>query len=685
MKQFAYFCTVIALCHAAVAAHIGFLMPSGGQQGTTVEIIVGGQAFWSVKNALITGNGITIDSVKVVPGIPNADGRQQRYLTQWLTGIAKGKPEKPALPETTEGWRKHAWFERLNELTPCEMDILCRHLYVRRNALQASPAINSRVVIKLTIAPDAEPGERELRLTGGNRISNPLKFYVGKNQEIREPFYPLPSTKVKTPEFTFPAVLNGQIMPGESDRFIFEAKKNETFTFSALARHLMPFIGDGVPGHFQMVLEVFDAKGKSLAYADDHYFDPDPQLTFTAPADGKYTLVVRDALYRGRADFVYRVTAEPGKAKPFVLPAVKQAKIHGTLKNKSGNSHTFQAVKGEPVMLELYARRLGSPVDGLLKIFDSKGKLLAVNDDVPRLKAGTILHLAADPVIRFIPPETGEYTVNVSDVTEAAGKDYQYRLRIGKPFPHFTVYTVPSVVEVCRNGVGVMTLVAERHDGFNGEIKLHLHNAGHFKIIGADTIPAGCDRAVITLTHPNREQKEPVRPILEAEGGGYKTQVLPGDEMMQAFAYTHIAPAKTLLLTSFWKNAGFGKFTWAKKPAPVKLDKDVTLTVNLNTRNHPKDAYAELVMVDPPAWLKVRPGKAHIAEPGKVKTVTGKAKMVPHPLKLTLYAEKEGKGKIVNQQFKVIWKYNNKPDKNGKIRRITQEIPLPVLRIEGGK
>ena len=133
MKQFAYFCTVIALCHAAVAAHIGFLMPSGGQQGTTVEIIVGGQAFWSVKNALITGNGITIDSVKVVPGIPNADGRQQRYLTQWLTGIAKGKPEKPALPETTEGWRKHAWFERLNELTPCEMDILCRHLFLSKS------------------------------------------------------------------------------------------------------------------------------------------------------------------------------------------------------------------------------------------------------------------------------------------------------------------------------------------------------------------------------------------------------------------------------------------------------------------------------------------------------------------------------------------------------------------------
>ncbi|MBO5681431.1 MAG: hypothetical protein J6T08_06920, partial [Lentisphaeria bacterium] len=194
-----------------------------------------------------------------------------------------------------------------------------------------------------------------------------------------------------------------------------------------------------------------------------------------------------------------------------------------------------------------------------------------------------------------------------------------------------------------------------------------------------------CDRTAITLYYSGKDLKKPLQAALEASGGGFTTKVIPGDEMMQAFAYTHITPAQNLLLSALWKNPGLSKFNWQDKPGTVKLDKDVTLTVNINTRNHPKDARAELMLIDPPSWLKVRPGKSHIAEPGKVKSVTGKAKMVPHPLKITLHAEKEGKGKAVNQLFKVCWQYNSKPDKNGKIRRITQEVILPARRIEGGK
>ena len=683
MKHFSGIFILTLLCHAAVAAHIGFLMPSGAQRGTSVEIIIGGQNFWGLNQAFVSGKGITVDYVRTVPGIPNVDYRQKQYLTKWLRGIQKGDLTKPELPEKTEGWRKHAWFERLHELNDCEKDILYRSLFVLRNPLQASPAINSRMLVKLTIAPDAPIGEREFRIGGRGHVSNPLKFFVGEHAEHREPFYPLPPQKVMTSEFVFPAVLNGQIMPGERDNFSFMAQKGEIFTFSALARHLMPFIGDGVPGHFQMVLEIFDDKGKSIAFADDRYFDPDPELVFQAPADGKYILQVRDALYRGRADFVYRITATNGKPKPRSLAPCKISGITGTVNSPKGTNHKFKAEKGVPVMLEVYARRLGSPLDGLLKISDSKGKVLAVNDDVPRLKAGTILHQAADPKICFTPPETGEYTANITDISGAYGKDYQYRLRIGKPFPHFTVYATPSALEVARDGVGVITLAVERHDGFDGDIKLRLRNGGPFSIIGANTIPAGNNSAVITIYHSAKNLKAPVEAFLEAECGTYKTRVIPGDAMMQAFAYTHIAPAQRQMLTTFWKSPAFSKFNWAKKPETVKLDQDITLTATINTRNHQKDAYVELVMIDPPAWLKFRPDKQNIAPPGSVKATTGKQKTTLHPLKITLYSEKEGKGKVVNQLFKVIWQYNSKPDKNGKVRRIKQETILPAIRIEG--
>jgi hypothetical protein len=72
---------------------------------------------------------------------------------------------------------------------------------------------------------------------------------------------------------------------------------------------LVPFIADAVPGWFQPVMAVYDAKGKELAYDDDYRFKPDPVILFEAPKDGEYVFTITDAIYRGREDFVYRVTA----------------------------------------------------------------------------------------------------------------------------------------------------------------------------------------------------------------------------------------------------------------------------------------------------------------------------------------------------------------------------------------
>jgi len=53
---------------------------------------------------------------------------------------------------------------------------------------------------------------------------------------------------------------------------------------------------------------LYDAKGKELAY-DDHYrFRPDPVISCEIPNDGQYTVEVRDSIYRGREDFVYRIS-----------------------------------------------------------------------------------------------------------------------------------------------------------------------------------------------------------------------------------------------------------------------------------------------------------------------------------------------------------------------------------------
>jgi len=186
----------------------------------------------------------------------------------------------------------------------------------------------------VTIAADAEQGRREMRVVTARGLSNPIRFCVGRLPEFREKAPRLvpealdfPSQlrfppKVTT-DITLPAVVNGQIIPrdpdyvhwqarrftpGDADRYRFEARKGQTLVVAASARELVPYLADAVPGWFQATLTLYDAHGNELAYHDDYHFHPDPVLFFEVPEDGQYIVEIKDAIYRGRPDFVYRIT-----------------------------------------------------------------------------------------------------------------------------------------------------------------------------------------------------------------------------------------------------------------------------------------------------------------------------------------------------------------------------------------
>ena len=55
-------------------------------------------------------------------------------------------------------------------------------------------------------------------------------------------------------------------------------------------------------------MRVTDELGEEVGFADSFHYRQDPVLYFEVPRDGRYTVEIRDALYRGREDFVYRVT-----------------------------------------------------------------------------------------------------------------------------------------------------------------------------------------------------------------------------------------------------------------------------------------------------------------------------------------------------------------------------------------
>lgn len=330
--------------------HIGYLYPGGGQQGTAAEIAVGGQFLRGTTNVYVSGEGVRATVIKYYRPVRNLQKEQRDELQRRLKelkekrlaempgkgkglairfpgerynpkGKAKGKPKTAEKQDAAKAQAAETPAAKLPEhplLRDMEKKSL-RELFEVANGFfdskankrkQLNPQIAEVVLIEVKIDPDAPAGDRSLRVQTPVGLSNPMCFQVGTLPEARErepndpnSFDPFP----KEPPLALPVLLNGQIMPGDVDRFRLRAKKGQQLVIEANARRLVPFLADAVPGWFQATVALYDARGREVAFADDYRFSPDPVLFYKVPADGDYELEVRDSIYRGREDFVYRV------------------------------------------------------------------------------------------------------------------------------------------------------------------------------------------------------------------------------------------------------------------------------------------------------------------------------------------------------------------------------------------
>ena len=134
-----------------------------------------------------------------------------------------------------------------------------------------------------------------------------------------------------------PLVINGQIMPGDVDRFRLKLTKGTRLVTAASARELTPYLADAVPGWFQATLALYDTSGNELAYVDDYRFNPDPVLFYEIPKDGEYMLEIKDAIYRGREDFVYRIAVGELPFVTSIFPLGGKAGTDTTVEMKGWN------------------------------------------------------------------------------------------------------------------------------------------------------------------------------------------------------------------------------------------------------------------------------------------------------------------------------------------------------------
>ena len=328
---------------------LGYLYPAGGKRGEVIKIIAGGQYLKNAKSVHVTGKGVTASVVKHYRPVRNLNGDQRKLLKFKLAerrAVLTGKPKPTPLPTpkptptptpTPNGSAKeaakkakpkkpraievppHPLLEDINSLTLKQLDWVTTKFMRYDPKRQPNAQIGEMVMIEVTIDKDAPLGARELRLASHQGMTNPIFFQVGYVPEVREqepndPGVDLSKYGEEKPILP-PKTLNGQILPGDVDRFKLRARKGQNLVIETQARSLIPYLADAVPGWFQMTVALYDSKGREVAFADDYHFNPDPVLFFKVPENGIYELEIRDSIYRGRQDFVYRVTIGE---KPFI-------------------------------------------------------------------------------------------------------------------------------------------------------------------------------------------------------------------------------------------------------------------------------------------------------------------------------------------------------------------------------
>ena len=139
---------------------IGFVFPAGGQQETSFEIKVGGENIYGATSANISGKGAAVEIVDSQEPVNEKEKNKNRQKKKNQT------------------------------------------------------VIDELIKLKVTISRDAEPGDRELRVITPDGVSNRLVFQISQLKEISET-EPNDRREKAVPVPLLPAVVNGQIMPGD--------------------------------------------------------------------------------------------------------------------------------------------------------------------------------------------------------------------------------------------------------------------------------------------------------------------------------------------------------------------------------------------------------------------------------------------------------------------------------------
>ena len=223
-----------------------------------------------------------------------------------------------------------------------------------------------------------------------------------------------------------------------------------------------------------------------------------PKWKFTAPA------------LRGPREVVFPDASNPAPIVVSALPAVREVEpndtpkqatrvtlpcgINGRIGAKRDLDHfIFAAKKGQPLRLEIFARRFGtvlhSELDSMIDVMTPDGKIIASNDDLNGKDAG----------LTFTPTADGDFVVRVRDLNNKGGDGFVYFLEIDFARPDFVVKCDPSKAMIGPGSRTAWYVQVIRSNGFAGPVKVEVQGLPAGVSVNALTIPANMTQGCLVV------------------------------------------------------------------------------------------------------------------------------------------------------------------------------------------
>ena len=601
------------------APHIGYVYPAGGKVGTSFEVAVGGQRLAGLSGVHVSGEGV---EATVIEHVVPLTGVQAQFLRDELKQLVEHKVTATTRPAATQPWTdaldkriaeirdKLALFQP-QRLTPAIAEIARLEVRVASNAEPGWREIRLLTANGLTIPMVFEIAR--LQEFTKERIT-PV---TSKSQEMSVTLPGVINGQIApgAPDrFRFVArkgdhlvaiVSARKLVPYLADAVpgwfqavvtLHDSRGNEV-AYADDFRHrpdpvlhcLIPADGEYVLeikdsihrgredfvyrialGKLPLVTSIFPLGGAAGARANvelQGWNLPTHHVVMDASAlePGVHPLRVmkRSGMCNGPPVAVDTLPEFTERESPAAQVVTLPITINGRI-DRPGDVDVFSfdagagAGAGENIVAEVISRRLDSPLDSVLKLTDSSGKQLAFNDDHEDKSDGLNTH-HADSYITAALASPGRYSIQIADVQGAGGREYAYRLRISRPRPAFDLRVVPSSINIRPGQAAAVTVVAQRKDGFAGDIEIALKDAPAGVKLSRGRIARGEHQVKLALTSTSR-QPEPVAlhviGTATIDGDKLTCNAVPADDMMQAFIYRHLVCANELLMTVAQRRAG---------------------------------------------------------------------------------------------------------------------------------